>query len=292
MLLCCEECGNQVSSKARCCPKCGCPVDPHASSVPPGQRPAATPSPPIPSPAAAAAPTAPTTPTAPVPATPAPSNADAPFPWQVTTPTHIRLEIICEASLLRQLSSLDPASTVVDANGVRHPRLGDIEAFSRGCPKETLLDPSAPRGVGGWLAFLVAGLIILWPLFSLGMTAADMASIRSANPAFLDSPVGREWATCTWGMVLVACVCQIAIGVLLIRSTRRQAVTLAIWCLWLSGPGSLIASWVITAAILGGEVAGKIAGEMLVGGVKPVLWACVWTAYLLVSKRVHRTYVD
>lgn len=286
MLIPCVECGNQVSDQARACPKCGCPAKPRsAPAVGAPVTPAVASTAPE-----AAAPTAP--PPSAAPLAGGAGSDEATFPWQVTSPKHIRLEVLSEASLERQASSLDPSSSVVDASGRRHARLGDLPAYTRSIRHQEPYDPSAPHGVGGWLAFLVAGLIILGPLLNLGRTASDFSTLRVTNPAFMNMSATQEWATAVWVVIIGLTIYRIVIGILLMRSTRRRVVGDAILCLWLSGPGSAIGLLMITGSFLGSDAASRALPEMIGQAIGSGLLATAWTLYLLRSRRVRNTYVD
>ena len=57
--------------------------------------------------------------------------------------------------------------------------------------------PDDPKGVGGWLAFVIVMLMVLNPLLSSLMAAAFFGSIENDHPVLLQNPVysHSKWST-------------------------------------------------------------------------------------------------
>lgn len=72
--------------------------------------------------------------------------------------------------------------------------------------------PDAPRGVGGWLAWLIIALTILNPLFSIFLLASEFGTAEHVNPALLQMPPYVQYKWFSWGLILVCCVVSIGAG--------------------------------------------------------------------------------
>ena len=55
-----------------------------------------------------------------------------------------------------------------------------------------------PSGVGGWLALLVVGLIVLGPLLSASRINADIIATETQYPALLKVQAWDTYKTATW----------------------------------------------------------------------------------------------
>jgi hypothetical protein len=138
------------------------------------------------------------------------------------------------------------------------------------------------RGVGGWLALLVAILAVLSPLGiaasvlglftndSLpGLYGADWPLYRNAQLALAALHVAGSWYL-AWRLISVR---------------TPQTVRVVILGLWLLGPGLLLVETVLT--VLVGRVQ---TGSLLASAGADILFALVWTLYLRKSRRVANTY--
>ncbi len=138
------------------------------------------------------------------------------------------------------------------------------------------------EGVGGWLAFLVIGLLVFTPL--RGFAAFGQLSLVADKE-------GANLPQLVYNIEVLRIALQVAIagfaGIKLYRSRHVDTVPLAITILWLAGPilnalDFVAVSWLLDEQVLNGQRLGVMIGS--------VLWASAWTAYLLKSKRVKNTY--
>jgi hypothetical protein len=148
---------------------------------------------------------------------------------------------------------------------------------------------NGPHGVGGWLALLVAGMVVLGPLLSIGRTYGEFAAAEREYPALAQVAEWTSFKTVEWVALLIFCIISIYGGLGLATRRTPDAVSNAKLVLWFNYPISIIVTGMIIPAIMitgsGEEVAmaipSLIASLIAVG---------VWTAYLNRSKRVRNTY--
>lgn len=151
-----------------------------------------------------------------------------------------------------------------------------------------ILMTGKPYGVGGWLGFLVIGMMFLFPLIS---------AIR-INEAFIDAEfkhpnliTAAEWATyksANWWTFLVSAGLYFYGGLGLADGIEWQAVTRAKYILWICGPiTSITINWIIPSVFFSMDVP---FGIVLTGLFPPLFWTLIWTVYLSKSERVRNTY--
>ncbi|MCB2066536.1 MAG: DUF2569 family protein [Erythrobacter sp.] len=146
-----------------------------------------------------------------------------------------------------------------------------------------------PSGVGGWLALLVAGLLVLGPLLSLGMTSGELGQAEYTNPQLVGSPVWEQVKFITWIAWFTQAVLSVYAGYRLTRDFTPSAVRYAVAILWFNNIGINILSFGALALIPSLDATAAV-GEMVGSLIAGVVPAGIWTAYLLRSKRVRNTY--
>lgn len=142
-------------------------------------------------------------------------------------------------------------------------------------------------GVEGWLLFLVVSLVVLGPLATILMTAADLNQATEIYPNAVGTALWENAKLIAWVSAAAFCIISVYAGITLAKKHVRSSVTVAIACLWTAGPVLGIAS-LMAMGQAGGEPNASDFGAA-VG--RPVIWAGIWTAYLLRSKRVQHTYL-
>lgn len=145
-----------------------------------------------------------------------------------------------------------------------------------------------PRGIGGWLAFFLVTLSIFGPLLEIASIVAQLSNPDIARAYGARWPGVRTSALALSATGIVICW-FLAGRFLLIRNWRT--VRIGVGGLWL-----LCALNVLVAPLLvsyfGGIPFRALVNQLLPALVRPVLYAMIWTAYLLRSRRVRNTYAD
>lgn len=160
-------------------------------------------------------------------------------------------------------------------------------------PEASLVDqsadmPGAPiSGVGGWLGWLTFNLGVLGPLLGLlrfkeELGFAEVGQEQSAHP-LVD-------AIATWGYFAFYAILSMFAGYRLLKCLRPSTIPIVMACIWLPivCDFSLI---LYVQAIDPRTIAGRSGPSGTdVSIARSILWASIWTAYLLRSKRVKNTY--
>jgi Protein of unknown function (DUF2569) len=144
-------------------------------------------------------------------------------------------------------------------------------------------------GVGGWLVLLVAGMLVLGPLFGTLQLGAQFNALERQYPALVSSDAWSRFKTASWVTFLVIAALNIYGGWGLARGKEWSVVTRAKVILWISGPlGSLVMGVLVPIITLGraSAVDSRFVGSFLAS----VIAAAIWTTYLSRSKRVRITY--
>lgn len=150
--------------------------------------------------------------------------------------------------------------------------------------------PDAPKGVGGWLIFLIIVLSVLNPLANIGMLAAELRRVEQETPYLLQIPVFIHYKWFSWALVLICSAIGIAAGYMLWKKHVWKSVRQAIVAIWIMGP--LATVFVALYIYMNfGSMAAEAGGEIIGSLIRSLLFAGIWTTYLLRSKRVRNTYV-
>lgn len=150
---------------------------------------------------------------------------------------------------------------------------------------------NGPKGVGGWLAFLIVVLTITSPLMNIFTVAKEISDIERENPliSMLVPYIHYKWFC--WGIVVITSVISIAVGCMLWKKHEWKIVQLTIGVLWLIGPVPIVLAGMYFWISFGSDMFGGFLKGATGSFVKSIFWASIWTAYLLKSRRVGNTYV-
>lgn len=148
--------------------------------------------------------------------------------------------------------------------------------------------PAHFDGVAGWLGFLVASLLALGPVLTIVMTFAEISDTELMYPWVVGTALWQDAQLITWASVAAYIIVSVYAGLRLLRKHVPASVGIAIICLWVAGP---IVGMVSLFAL---QTAGANPTAADVGAAlgRPLVWATVWTVYLLLSRRVRNTYLD
>lgn len=161
-----------------------------------------------------------------------------------------------------------------------------IKFFSRKYPNA---DPSHKlAGVGGWLLFFIFHLMVLVPLIGAGSLESQIKSSESVVSGLASYAPWISYKYYLWSAHGVVAFVSIIAALILIRSRTRSAIYRVIAMVWLVGLLDVIfniaavvvfkVSDIISLGVFPGILVGKFT------------YALVWTAYLLLSRRVKATY--
>lgn len=146
-------------------------------------------------------------------------------------------------------------------------------------------------GVHGWLALLVFGFLVGFPLLGAGRINADILSAEREYPALVASPEWASFKAATWWAFLPFAALSAYVGWGLRNSRDWSAVKRARVVIWLIGPlCTLVLQWLVPAVTL--PSAQDTAGEAVLPMMTSAIYATIWTAYLSNSKRVRNTYTS
>lgn len=145
-----------------------------------------------------------------------------------------------------------------------------------------------PKGVGGWLLLLVAGMMFLGPLLGAGRIAGNIFTAEQQFPALKASEQWGTYTSATWLIFLAAAAASVYGGWGLLRGKDWSVVSRAKLILWISGPAASLVLGVLVPKMTLGEWG--VDAKIVVGLIASVIATAIWTAYLSRSKRVRNTY--
>lgn len=146
----------------------------------------------------------------------------------------------------------------------------------------------APDAIGGWLALLIVGLILMGPLTGATRMANDIGAAESQYPQLLTIAKWGEYKMWSWGVLIATCVVTIYAGYLLATSRNISAVRFAIAALWAGPASGLVVGLVLPAALFGRA---DVDNEFWSGMIASAIVAFIWTLYLTSSTRVKARYL-
>lgn len=160
-------------------------------------------------------------------------------------------------------------------------RVGAVADMSYTGPKDL-------EGVGGWLRFLVVVLSILAPMFTLGQTASGISDTERMQPTIVALDAWRNIRMVLWAVALTQSAIFFAAGWRLANRLRPSTPRFAIACMWVGGPGMVIAGSALLNVVAGQSAAAKV--DAMNSFWSSCVWAGIWTGYLIKSWRVENTY--
>jgi hypothetical protein len=143
-----------------------------------------------------------------------------------------------------------------------------------------------PRGIGGWLAFFLITLGVIAPL-RIVITAYGLFSDPQIASAY-----GDRWAMLVPVEALLIVLNLGALAYLVWRFFARhtwQTVRICVAGIWLI-PIVITVLEMLAVTLIGGVPAGPLMTQMMPDMAKALVYATIWSAYLLRSVRVANTY--
>lgn len=149
-------------------------------------------------------------------------------------------------------------------------------------------DQEEPQGVAGWLAVLIAGMLVIGPLSNIASMAAELRMIEMQFPVLQESAEWVSFNRAEWIAILMSSAISIYGGFGLLKKRTPDAVATAKMVLWLNYPISVVIVGIaIPATTMSVAAVDKGVVFLLFAS---LVAASVWTAYLSRSKRVRNTY--
>jgi len=152
------------------------------------------------------------------------------------------------------------------------------------------MDYRENEGIGGWLAFLIAVLLVLAPAFGIVNNYIGLWLFEAAHPMVKGSSTWRAIEWTTWAGVLIQSSLLFTAGWMLRTRFRASTVKYAICLFWAGGPIAALATLAVLNSIVGAPIFDPDNSRGLWHLLRDVIWAAIWTAYLLRSRRVQNTY--
>lgn len=146
-----------------------------------------------------------------------------------------------------------------------------------------------PHGVGGWLALLVAGMLVLGPLLGVGRTYGEFASAELQFPGLAQVAEWSSFKTVEWVATLIFCAISIYGGLGLAIKRTPDAVARAKLILWFNYPIAIVVNAIIIPAAMINDF-GKETVAVIPSILASLIALAIWTVYLNRSKRVKNTY--
>ena len=145
-------------------------------------------------------------------------------------------------------------------------------------------------GVFGWLGVLVFAMLVLWPLLMMIGIRSNLLAAALDFPQLQERYTWYYFRTAVLFVIITCASFSMIGGAMLFRRRQRSSVYWAIAALWISGPIGHAFSFMLPSLMYGfGDVVSNVMrySDVLLTGIV-VRAGC--TAYLLVSRRVKRTY--
>lgn len=146
------------------------------------------------------------------------------------------------------------------------------------------------HGIGGWLALLIVGLMVLGPLTGFGRLSDEFQNALVQYPQLAANSQWQNYRQICWLIFAGLAAVSFAAGYRLWKIHSPESVRFAIIALWLIGPiGNAL--YIVSAAAVFGSIVGDNALAAMIGAVAPpCIVAAIWTTYLMRSDRVKNTY--
>ncbi len=144
-------------------------------------------------------------------------------------------------------------------------------------------------GVGGWLHFLMLGLVFLGPLFYCIVILMSESEMEGQFPQLRASLQWTHYKALLWFTYLVLAGISIWGGWGLARGREWSAVMRAKVVLWVIGPFGTIIIGLLPYAVFG-KLIDPVDLDLIPNLIGHVIVATAWTIYLSTSKRVRATY--
>jgi hypothetical protein len=145
-------------------------------------------------------------------------------------------------------------------------------------------------GIGGWLLFLIIGLMVLGPLAGFGNLSSAFSDALEQHPQLASNSQWQTYRNASWVIFFSVASVGFFAGYRLWQNHYPGSVHFAIVALWIIGPTRTVLD-VASAAVIFGSLRGQDQFPEIIGSIiGSCIGSAIWTAYLLRSKRVTNTY--
>lgn len=142
-------------------------------------------------------------------------------------------------------------------------------------------------GIGGWLTFFLLVLGLFTPLRVLLTLYGNLYADPSIEEAY--GPAWGALQVLEWGLaILIVGGCWYLVW-RMINVRLWRTVRMVVAGLWIIAVGAPLVE-VVGVMLIAGVPFAPMMQEMLPEFVRPVVFCAIWTAYLLLSRRVANTY--
>ena len=148
-----------------------------------------------------------------------------------------------------------------------------------------------PVGVGGWLALLIFLLIAVYPILILLRAMANVREAAILNEV-LFGPNTQSYISSSWILGFIAASVSIFLAYRLIAARRWSSIRIAVVGLWCLTLIPILADFAMKAAFFTDltDYRASLIPKTIWAVAISCGFAVVWTAYLMMSKRVAFTY--
>lgn len=91
-----------------------------------------------------------------------------------------------------------------------------------------------------------------------------------------------------WSTLALQILLSVTAGLLLYKRLQKSTILWAILLIWISAVGTNVLSLILADYLFPGIGSAADAGRAMG---RPLVFSIIWTAYLMLSKRVKRTYL-
>lgn len=145
------------------------------------------------------------------------------------------------------------------------------------------------KGMGGWLAFLVVTLMVLWPLSGLIGIYESFAQIEQTVDV-AGTAAWQKYKVVNWLLFIVSAVVSFLAGYRLYKAHDKESVHFAVYAIWFAGPVLSLAASMTGLILLNAPYVEGGLRQGLANIVFSVVAAALGTVYLKRSVRVKNTY--
>lgn len=194
---------------------------------------------------------------------------------------------ICKAEIPKSSTSCPECGDPKPFDEIRPKQVKTYNSIHQDDSSET---PQGPKGMGGWLSFLVAQMMVIGPVWAGMQTLGAFSLSEEKYPYLTDSDHWAYYKAMTWVAFGISSLISFVGGCELLQLHKGSSVRKAKIILVITGPvAHLVYAYIIPYLCLGKAESGpsRIIGQLILALIPTV----IWISYLSRSKRVRNTYI-